>query len=241
MIDFGKYNLNHPLDISIPLRANENNVSAWYVNPPEFKPVVNGEWIGEVKSGGTVNFRNIFFNPHGHGTHTECVGHISPQIYSVNECLKHFFFEAELITVNVQTIGEDQCITKEEIELNCKCNGVEALVIRTSPNFTDKLNKHYSHSNPPYLRHEAALWIRERGIKHLLIDLPSVDKEVDGGMLLAHKAFWNYPESTRMDATITELIFVANAVKDGAYLLNLQIAPFDNDASPSKPVLYPPY
>jgi hypothetical protein len=27
-------------------------------------------------------------------------------------------------------------------------------------------------------------------------------------------------------------------VKDGSYILNLQIAPFENDASPSKPVLY---
>jgi hypothetical protein len=27
-------------------------------------------------------------------------------------------------------------------------------------------------------------------------------------------------------------------VKDGAYLLNLQIASFENDASPSKPILY---
>jgi hypothetical protein len=27
-------------------------------------------------------------------------------------------------------------------------------------------------------------------------------------------------------------------VDDGTYLLNLQIAPFENDASPSKPVIY---
>jgi hypothetical protein len=31
--------------------------------------------------------------------------------------------------------------------------------------------------------------------------------------------------------------FCFNEVKDGTYLLNLQIA-FENDASPSKPVLY---
>jgi hypothetical protein len=29
----------------------------------------------------------------------------------------------------------------------------------------------------------------ESGIKHLLIDLPSVDKEHDEGKLVAHKAF----------------------------------------------------
>jgi kynurenine formamidase len=94
------------------------------------------------------------------------------------------------------------------------------------------------------LGEDAARFIRESGIKHLLIDLPSVDKEHDEGKLLAHKAFWNVKDvnnlnaDARFDCTITEMIFVPNEVKDGSYLLNLQIAPFENDASPSKPILY---
>jgi hypothetical protein len=39
------------------------------------------------------------------------------------------------------------------------------------------------------LEEAAAGFIRECGIQHLLIDLPSVDKEKDEGKLLAHKAF----------------------------------------------------
>jgi hypothetical protein len=78
----------------------------------------------------------------------------------------------------------------------------------------------------------------ERGILHLLIDLPSVDREEDGGKLAAHKAFWQYPARPRMDATITELIFVNNMITDGLYLLNLQICSLSLDASPSKPVIY---
>ena len=77
-----------------------------------------------------------------------------------------------------------------------------------------------------------------RGVKHLLIDLPSVDKEIDGGALLAHRAFWEYPEKTNLERTITELIYVKNSILDGLYLLNLQISSFENDACPSKPVLY---
>ena len=71
-----------------------------------------------------------------------------------------------------------------------------------------------------------------------------MDKEHDEGKLLAHKAFWNVKNVThlnadaRLKATITELIFVNDEVKDGSYLLNLQIAPFENDASPSKPILF---
>ena len=73
---------------------------------------------------------------------------------------------------------------------------------------------------------------------HLLIDMPSIDRESDEGKLEAHHAFWNYPANTQLHKTITEFIYVPNEINDGTYILNLQIAPFENDASPSKPVLY---
>ena len=82
------------------------------------------------------------------------------------------------------------------------------------------------------------VFIRELGVEHLLIDLPSVDKEKDDGKLLAHKAFWNFNSEVRLNATITEFIYVPDSITDGAYFLNLQVAPFENDASPSRPVLY---
>jgi hypothetical protein len=41
-----------------------------------------------------------------------------------------------------------------------------------------------------------------------------------------------------MEATITEFIYVPDAIEDGTYFLELQLAPFENDASPSRPVLY---
>ncbi len=114
----------------------------------------------------------------------------------------------------------------------------EAVVLRTLPNTKEKRSRQYSNTNPTYLMEEAAIFLMEKGIKHLLIDLPSVDKEKDGGKLLAHNGFWNTNGKLRMDATITEFIYVPNKVKDGSHFLNLQIAPFENDASPSKPILY---
>ena len=107
-----------------------------------------------------------------------------------------------------------------------------------------KKSLNYSNTNPPYLSEDGARFICESGIQHLLIDLPSLDKEKDEGKLLAHKAFWNVKDTNdlnadaRLEATITEMIFVADEIADGSYLLNLQIASFENDASPSKPVLY---
>jgi kynurenine formamidase len=242
--------LSKPIDISIPLTNTDENPIAWYIDKPVIEPVVFGDWIGKVSEGkSSTNFNNIFFNPHGHGTHTECLGHITREFYSINQSLKQFLFLAELISVVPEQQGEDLVITLDSIstalDLTLKL-GVpkEALIIRTLPNFKIKKSLKYSNTNPPYLDEKAALFIRESGIMHLLIDLPSVDKEKDEGKLLAHKAFWNVKDvnnlnaDARLNCTITELIFVAEEVKDGSYLLNLQIASFENDASPSKPVLY---
>ena len=241
--------LSKPLDISLPLTNTSDNPIAWYQNTPEIEPVKiaseTSEWIGKVSEGkSSKNFNNIFFNPHAHGTHTECLGHITNDFYSVNDALKTFFFTTALISIIPKSIGEDLVILKEQVETALKSENPEAIVIRTLPNLEAKKHLNYSNTNPAYLAEEAAIFIREKGIKHLLIDLPSVDKEHDEGKLLAHKAFWNVKDvvnlnaDARLDCTITELIFVEAAIADGSYLLNLQIASFVNDASPSKPVLY---
>lgn len=230
--------LSKPLDISMPLRASKTNANAWYIEEPKIEPVVLGKWIASVKKGASVNFNNIAFNPHAHGTHTECVGHITETFYSINKCLKRFMFTAEVITVAPEIKGDDRIISKKQVQFLLQRKRPEALVIRTMPNTKDKKSRQYSNTNWPYLTEEAAIFMREKGILHLLIDLPSVDKEKDEGQLLAHKAFWDVNGNIRTDATITELIYVPNKVKDGSYILNLQMAPFENDASPSKPVLY---
>ena len=230
--------LSKPLDISMPLRASKDNVSAWYLEEPKIEPVKSGEWIGSVAQGADVNFNNIWFNPHAHGTHTECVGHITKAFHSINKNLKQFFFLAEVVTVAPEMQDDDFVISKKQIQAALGNKKRDAIIIRTLPNTKEKLSKQYSNTNPTYLLEEAAIYLREKNIKHLLIDLPSVDKEKDEGKLLAHNAFWNTKGKLRLDATITELIYVPNNVTDGTYMLNLQIAPFENDASLSKPVLY---
>ncbi|MDA8572252.1 cyclase family protein [Flavobacteriaceae bacterium] len=233
--------VDQPIDISIPLRATKDNVNAWYLPPPKIYPAKVENWTGSIKSGATVNFNSIEFNPHAHGTHTECVGHITEEIHSINSCLKQFLFVAEVITVVPESKAGDFIISEKQLRYAIGNKKREAVIIRTLPNTKDKLNRQYAHTNPPYLSEAAAVYLRNKGVKHLLVDMPSVDKEKDEGLLLAHKAFWNVEGEMRMDATITELIYVPNAVKDGKYILNLLIAPFQNDASPSKPVLYKLY
>lgn len=231
-------NLKQPLDISIAINASKDNVNAWYISAPEIEPEKDGDWTASVKEGACINFNNIKFNPHAHGTHTECVGHITEKVHSINQNLKEFFFLAEVITVAPERLDGDSVISKKQLQFALGNKKRDAVVIRTLPNTKEKLSRQYSNTNPTYLLEEAAIYLREKGVKHLLIDLPSVDKEKDECKLLAHNAFWNTAGKVRMDATITEFIYVPNNVEDGEYFLNLQIASFENDATPSKPILY---
>ncbi|WP_419213693.1 cyclase family protein [Maribacter sp. X9] len=230
--------LAKPLDISIPIKGGHENVNAWYVEHPRMEPHTDGDFVGSIASGASTNFYDIWFNPHAHGTHTECVGHISKEHQSINQNLGRFFFLAEVITVTPEENGDDLVITKKQLQHLIREEHPEALVIRTLPNSVTKLTQHYSHSNPAYILESAIEYIRDLGVEHLLIDLPSVDKEKDNGELLAHKAFWNFHGAVRLGATITEFIYVPEAIADGSYFLNLQVAAFENDASPSRPVLY---
>ena len=230
--------VSKPIDISIAIDVSRQNVNAWYLDDPKIFPEeVDGENIS-VENGAVVNFNSIHFNPHSHITHTECVGHITEKVHSVNQNLKHYFHLAELITIAPIEVDGDLVIATKQLKMALRNKKRDAVVIRTLPNLTDKKSMKYSNTNPTYLLEETAVFLKEKGIKHLLVDLPSVDKEKDEGKLLAHNAFWNTDGPLRMDATITEFIYVPNEVADGEYLLNLMVAPFENDATPSKPILY---
>lgn len=244
----GTLDLTKGVDLSLPVRGDGANPTAWYLDPPRFEPVQMGDFVGSVESGkSATNFRTFWYNPHAHGTHTECLGHITREVFSVNRALTSYFYSALVISVTPQIqLDGDHVITLELLQaaLVDYAMPVEAIIIRTFPNDSDKRIKAYSHTNPPYLAVAATAWLVERGIKHLLIDLPSVDREEDGGALLSHKAFWQVEnvhepgKNARYDATITEMIYVPSEVRDGYYLLNLQTAPFENDATPSRPVIY---
>lgn len=229
---------NEPLDLSIGLQAGEGNLRAWYVNPPIFEPVRANGFIGSVEEGGGVNFRDVFFNPHGHGTHTECHGHITPEVVSVNQKLRTYFFKTRLVSVQPEILENgDELITKSLLEEKIDDSTIEALIIRTLPNELNKTTKNYSDTNPPYLDLSVMEIIEKHQIQHLLVDMPSVDRESDEGKLAFHHAYWNVPENPN-DKTITELIYVKDEIEDGLFILEMQMAPFENDASPSRPVLY---
>lgn len=231
--------LTRGIDLSLSLRNGADNPNAFWAPMPSFSPVRAGDFVGSTAEDGPVNFFNVFFNPHGNGTHTECVGHIARERYVLRECLREFHCWAKVVSLYPRRLDDgDRVLMRDQIEDVLTPGEADALVLRTLPNDPTKKTRQYSGTNPPYLHAAAAAFLAECGIRHLLIDLPSVDREEDGGVLAAHKAFWQYPEAVRSNCTITELVYVPNEVADGMYWLNLQTAAFDLDVSPSRPVLF---
>ena len=140
---------------------------------------------------------------------------------------------------------DDLVITKKKLEDKLKdtnFNFLDALIIRTLPNTDYKKERDYMKKPSAFFTIESMNYIVSLGIKHLLVDMPSVDRLFDDGILSAHNIFWETKEKVfninTACKTITEMIFVPNEIKDGQYLLNLQVAPFSTDAAPSRPILY---
>jgi arylformamidase len=124
------------------------------------------------------------------------------------------------------------------LESSFPWNAISSLVVRTKPNDRSKLTRVYSNTNFAYFTPEALAFLAEKNIRHLLTDLPSVDREEDGGKLAAHHAFWMPKGLLRQECTITEFVFVDDNVYDGEYVLQLQTIAIHNDASPSRPLLF---
>lgn len=220
-----------------------------------------GGFVGDVREGGSCNCATLTITPHCNGTHTEGVGHITGERLNVREICRDALLPALLTTVSPQraasvtvpnrepmTQADDLLITRDVVESSIQSLKLSrlprALIIRTLPNDDSKRVRQYSQSPAPYFTAEAVRWIVDQGVDHLVVDLPSLDRAEDQGRLAAHRAFWNVPAratstdpTTRVHATVTELAYIRNDVLDGLYLLNLQIAPIDGDAAPSRPVL----
>jgi kynurenine formamidase len=236
-------------DISIPLKFGGPQPSAYGVEPASANACEYGSLVGDTRRGGSCNFEQITLIPHCNGTHTECVGHITNERISVRDCLVDVMMPAQLVSVEPELRDGDLVISTKSLQRvkpPATAGGTDSLIIRTLPNDDGKLSRTYDANNiPPYFAADAMEYIVECEFKHLLVDLPSIDRLFDEGKLVNHRIFWNVaPRSfevnaaSRITSTITELIYVPGEVADGEYLLNLQIAPFDADAAPSRPVLF---
>jgi len=253
-------NVNEFINIAIPLSFKGEQPNVFRARKASAKACETKDLIGDTRRGGSCNFEEYKLIPHCNGTHTECVGHLTHQRISIHNSLKDAFIPATLVTVQPENASksgenysvkfgvEDKLITKKILAEALKNTDeifFHGLIVRVLPNNEDKMTRKYEESNSPYFSTEAMNFIREKNVKHLLVDLPSIDRTVDQGKLSNHRIFWkveegsyNLEEVSLINSTITELIFVPDNVIDGNYILNLQISPFESEASPSRPILF---
>ena len=241
-------------DISIPLLFNGSQPNTYGVDKAAAKAYQDRNFIGDTRQGGPCNFETYTLTPHCNGTHTECIGHITTERIDILSSLQDELIPSSLISVTPETTNEkyippldpnDLVITKKTLERQLhEINPVflKGLIIRTLPNLIEKKEKDYMKTPPAFFSIDAMQYIVELGVKHLFVDVPSVDRLYDDGMLSAHNMFWQTQDKKKniatQNKTITEMIFVDEQINDGYYLLNLQIAAFKTDASPSRPIIY---
>ncbi|MDC3403000.1 cyclase family protein [Flavobacteriaceae bacterium] len=125
-------------------RAVGSGVNAWYIGSPQMGPLEVGGAVFSVSSGAAVNFDQIKFAPHAHGTHTETLGHIDENQLVIEELRLPLFLPCKLIRPSLETIDGDQVLTEKALDL-CDYEGVKALVIRLNPKKEYPIN--YDHTN----------------------------------------------------------------------------------------------
>ncbi len=253
--------LARPRSIAIPLDFGGPQPAFFDAPPATSRPFQAGGFVGDTRAGGSCNCELLTLAPHCNGTHTECVGHVTDDRIAVSECVPGGMALALLVSLRPVVAAstpedsdpaparDDRMVTAAALQAAAARHpgpSPRALVLRTATDGASPPMHAYRGSAPaPYLSRQAAAWLVDRQIEHLVLDLPSADRADDGGRLTAHRVFFGLPpgsrrasDAARPRASITELAWVPPAVPDGYYLLDLQMPAFLADAAPSRPLLY---
>ncbi len=262
--------LDRPVSLAIEVEFTGEEPRHFGAPRASARPLVVPGFTGSVAAGASCNCSTLTLTPHCNGTHTECVGHLTTQPLDAFRVVPAGWLPAALLTVapdRPQESGEtsdpaprpqDELVTRRLLAAAWTARGISggsdllasgaparALVLRTLPNPPDKRHRDYTQGAAPYLSREAAQWLVDRGIEHLVVDLPSIDRIDDAGRLTAHRIFFGLPPGARelplarrAHCTVTELAYVPDSAADGEYLLELQVPALGGDAVPSRPLLY---
>jgi arylformamidase len=252
--------LSRPINIAISLEFSADQPRHFGAPAAATQPFAVPGFSGSVAQGASCNCNLITLIPHCNGTHTECVGHLTTERLDAHRQIPPGLVPALLLSIEpVDARGAlettdpapqagDTLITRRAIEGGWPESlplQPRALVLRTLPNETSKMRRDYTNSTPAYLSREAAEFVVARGIQHLVVDLPSLDRAHDEGRLTAHRVFFGLPRGStslalagRPQSTVTELAFIPDEVADGVYLLEIQVPAIGGDAVPSRPLLY---
>lgn len=214
------------------------------------RPFVVGSFNGDVTRGASCNCRSVSLIPHCNGTHTESVAHLTREAHDVRDVAPLAALPGLLLDVrptDAAASGEsadpppragDRLVTAASIGAawhaqigNDADYSALVLVLRTGPDAA------------AYLSLEAAQLLVDRGIEHVVLELPSMDRAEDEGRLGAHRRFFGLPpgstalaDARRAQCTITELASIPRGLAPGPCAVQLQLASWTGDAVPSRPV-----
>lgn len=255
-----RIDLSRPFDLSVELDFHGPQVRHFAAPRAGTQPYSVPRFPGSVARGASCNCDSITLIPHCNGTHTECAGHLTREPLHAQRIVPRGLLPALLLSVEPVPSEQtpetsdpvprpgDRLVTRGALQAAWPMEPPfepRALVIRTLPNEPGKRTRDYTDITPPYLTREAAQHLVERGIEHLVVDLPSIDRAHDAGRLTAHRLFFGLSpgevalaRAARSTCTVTELAYIPDAAVDGSYLLEVQVPAINGDAVPSRPLLY---
>lgn len=256
-----RVDIERGIDISIPIDFDGPQPNLYDVPTASAGTFSDGSVSGDTREGGSCNVTEVRIIPHCNGTHTECIGHLTNKRLNILDLLHDTLIPCLLASVSpiaasdtAETVldslsPENLVVTRQDIEYHLRRVPVEfrgCLVVRTFPNHQSKRFQHYGSGGAAFFSSAAVKALLDHDVRHLVTDLPSIDPLDDGGKMLSHRIFWgiekgchDVTDRSDIHRTITELVYIPDSVKDGPYLLNLQVAPFMGEATPSRPILYP--
>lgn len=235
--------------LALPIDSPRDVTDAFGLAPLTLTPARSGSWVGSRTHGASINAYDAHLSVHSAGTHTECAAHVSDLPLRIDHVAPLTLPFARLLHVSPTHVGNDDIVTRSALQEAwerfppqfAQPPHVQALIVRSRPTDASP-HKRWSGTHPPFFEPEAMRFLVQRGVEHLVTDLPSVDPEDDGGDLAAHRIFFALEgggDARTERATITELAWIPPTLEPGYGVLRLDVLAWPTDASPSRPIFYP--
>ncbi len=241
--------LGAPVEASRPVRLAPPEAPNAFSLPPLQAEAheVPGWFVGDVRRGGSCNVEVLRCTAHGL-THVETAAHLLDPSGAPSTIadLPPERLAGLLLLADLSDLGDrpGERVPPDRIVEALAAPGLPVAMLglktRASalPPATD-----FTGTDCLALSPEAAAAVREAGILTLVVDLPSLDPERDGGRMRAHRAFFGLPEAGCRGAdpesrAVVELAWFG-ALPAGYYYAVVTPARFAVPAVPTGLFLYP--
>jgi len=217
---------------------------------------LENQFTGDVRKGGSCNLDVLNYIPHNL-THVETAAHIvsydcnPPWIADIPaENFSGIVYVIDLTDIRIE---QGRLISRNEIERKLRNNRlpVTMLAIKTK---ASEFPQDYDFSDKGFiaLDAEAAKGIHDYSIvinskkfiiDCLILDLPSIDPERDGGKLSAHRSYFGLPETGHYSQNVEKRILIELAyfseIEEGYYYAVLTPSRFQTNAAATEILFWP--